>query len=69
MQLGPIIKSKIAKTYGLSISLLERLMTQPLYSRNETLHALGSYNPLLVSLMFIHCKYKSHINTQFEVIC
>ncbi|XP_055509037.1 LOW QUALITY PROTEIN: RNA helicase Mov10l1-like [Leucoraja erinacea] len=58
MQLGPIIKSKIAKTYGLSISLLERLMTQPLYSRNETLHALGSYNPLLVTKLVNN--YRSH---------
>ncbi|XP_051889853.1 RNA helicase Mov10l1 isoform X2 [Pristis pectinata] len=58
MQLGPIIKSRIATTYGLSVSLLERLMAQPLYSRNETLCAFGSYNPLFVTKLVNN--YRSH---------
>ncbi|XP_059844469.1 RNA helicase Mov10l1 [Hypanus sabinus] len=58
MQLGPIQKSKIAKTYGLSISLLERLMTRPLYSRNDILCASGSYNPFFVTKLLNN--YRSH---------
>lgn len=50
MQLGPIIKSKMATLYGLNISLLERLMHRPLYLRDEDAFGpCGSYNPLLVS--------------------
>ncbi|XP_069765517.1 RNA helicase Mov10l1 isoform X5 [Narcine bancroftii] len=58
MQLGPIIKSRIATTYGLSISFLERLMTQSLYSRDDAFCAFGSYNPLLVTKLVNN--YRSH---------
>ncbi|XP_078409442.1 RNA helicase Mov10l1-like [Cetorhinus maximus] len=58
MQLGPIIKSRIATAYGLPISLLERLMTRPSYSRDETFGAFGSYNPLLVTKLVNN--YRSH---------
>ncbi|XP_067915750.1 RNA helicase Mov10l1 [Heterodontus francisci] len=58
MQLGPIIKSRIATAYGLSVSLLERLMTRLSYSRDETFGAFGSYNPLLVTKLVNN--YRSH---------
>uniref|UniRef100_UPI00398F43D6 RNA helicase Mov10l1 isoform X2 n=1 Tax=Pristiophorus japonicus TaxID=55135 RepID=UPI00398F43D6 len=58
MQLGPIMKSRIATAYGLSVSLLERLMSRPLYSRDETFGAFGSYNPLLVTKLVNN--YRSH---------
>lgn len=45
-QLGPVVKSKLAAAFGLGVSLLERLMASPLYSR----HRWG-YNPMLVSSM------------------
>lgn len=45
-QLGPVVKSKLAATFGLGMSLLERLMASPLYSRHH-----WGYNPMLVSSM------------------
>ncbi|XP_067861022.1 RNA helicase Mov10l1-like [Heptranchias perlo] len=57
-QLGPVMKSRIAAAYGLSVSLLERLMMRPLYSRDETFSAFGSYNPLLVTKLVNN--YRSH---------
>nr|XP_056702463.1 RNA helicase Mov10l1 [Euleptes europaea] len=56
MQLGPVIKSKIAAVYGLNVSLMERLMSRPLYLRDED--ACGSYNPLLVTKLVKN--YRSH---------
>ncbi|XP_032914988.1 RNA helicase Mov10l1 isoform X2 [Catharus ustulatus] len=48
-QLGPVIKSKLAKTFGLSVSLLERLSSRDLYLRDEdAFGACGAYNPLLM---------------------
>uniref|UniRef100_A0A8C5MKA9 RNA helicase n=1 Tax=Leptobrachium leishanense TaxID=445787 RepID=A0A8C5MKA9_9ANUR len=59
MQLGPIIKSRIAMVYGLSVSFLERLMSLPLYSRDEDAYgACGNYNPLLVTKLVKN--YRSH---------
>ncbi|XP_026524779.1 RNA helicase Mov10l1 [Notechis scutatus] len=59
MQLGPIIKSKIAMLYGLNISLLERLMHRPLYLRDDdTFGPCGSYNPLLITKLVKN--YRSH---------
>lgn len=50
MQLGPVIKSRLAMAYGLNVSMLERLMSRPAYLRDETTFgACGAYNPLLVS--------------------
>ena len=50
MQLGPVIKSRLAMAYGLNVSMLERLMSRPVYLRDEnTFGACGAYNPLLVS--------------------
>ncbi|ETE70921.1 putative helicase Mov10l1, partial [Ophiophagus hannah] len=59
MQLGPIIKSKIATLYGLNISLLERLMHRPLYLRDDDIFGpCGSYNPLLITKLVKN--YRSH---------
>ncbi|KAM3870151.1 RNA helicase Mov10l1-like [Diretmus argenteus] len=41
-QLGPVVKSKLASAFGLGVSFLERLMANPLYSRDER-----RYNPKL----------------------
>ncbi|KAM9292469.1 RNA helicase Mov10l1 [Morus bassanus] len=49
-QLGPVIKSKIALTFGLNVSLLERLTSREIYLRDEdAFSACGAYNPLLGS--------------------
>nr|XP_008109420.1 PREDICTED: RNA helicase Mov10l1 isoform X3 [Anolis carolinensis] len=59
MQLGPVIKSRLAIVYGLNISLLERLMCRPLYMRDEkAFGACGSYNPLLITKLIKN--YRSH---------
>ncbi|CAM4479218.1 RNA helicase Mov10l1 isoform X1 [Caretta caretta] len=59
MQLGPVIKSRLAMAYGLNVSMLERLMSQSLYQRNkDTFGAYGSYNPLLVTKLLKN--YRSH---------
>ncbi|XP_056429697.1 RNA helicase Mov10l1 isoform X2 [Hyla sarda] len=59
MQLGPVIKSRIALAYGLSISFLERLMALPVYLRDEeTYGACGNYNPLLITKLMKN--YRSH---------
>ncbi|XP_029472882.1 RNA helicase Mov10l1 isoform X1 [Rhinatrema bivittatum] len=58
-QLGPVIKCRLAKAYGLNVSLLERLMTRPMYQRDQkTYGACGSYNPLLVTKLVKN--YRSH---------
>uniref|UniRef100_G1P7T8 RNA helicase Mov10l1 n=1 Tax=Myotis lucifugus TaxID=59463 RepID=G1P7T8_MYOLU len=52
MQLGPVIKSRLAMAYGLNVSMLERLMARPVYLRDEdAFGACGAYNPLLVTLL------------------
>ncbi|KAG8577391.1 hypothetical protein GDO81_010159 [Engystomops pustulosus] len=59
MQLGPVIKSRIALSYGLGVSLLERLMALPIYLRDEeTYGACGNYNPLLITKL--KKNYRSH---------
>ncbi|KAM5335673.1 RNA helicase Mov10l1 [Glossophaga mutica] len=59
MQLGPVIKSRLAVAYGLSVSLLERLMSRPVYLRDEdAFGACGAYNPLLVTKLVKN--YRSH---------
>ncbi|XP_039244695.1 RNA helicase Mov10l1 isoform X3 [Pipra filicauda] len=58
-QLGPVIKSKLALTFGLSISLLERLTSRELYLRDEdAFGACGAYNPLLITKLTKN--YRSH---------
>ncbi|KAK7162511.1 hypothetical protein R3I93_006737 [Phoxinus phoxinus] len=52
-QLGPVVKSRLAAVFGLGVSLLERLMGNPLYSCSER-----GYNPLLVTKLVYN--YRSH---------
>ncbi|XP_037369257.1 RNA helicase Mov10l1 isoform X2 [Talpa occidentalis] len=59
MQLGPVIKSRLAMAYGLHVSMLERLMSRPAYLRDEdAFGACGAYNPLLVTKLVKN--YRSH---------
>uniref|UniRef100_H0UXJ7 RNA helicase Mov10l1 n=1 Tax=Cavia porcellus TaxID=10141 RepID=H0UXJ7_CAVPO len=59
MQLGPVIKSRLAMAYGLNVSMLERLMLRPVYQRDEhAFGACGAYNPLLVTKLVKN--YRSH---------
>ncbi|XP_032201726.1 RNA helicase Mov10l1 isoform X4 [Mustela erminea] len=59
MQLGPVIKSRLAMAYGLSVSMLERLMSRQVYLRDENAFgACGAYNPLLVTKLVKN--YRSH---------
>nr|XP_026646168.1 RNA helicase Mov10l1 isoform X1 [Zonotrichia albicollis] len=58
-QLGPVIKSKLAQSFGLSMSLLERLSSRELYLRDEdAFGACGAYNPLLITKLTKN--YRSH---------
>ncbi|NXJ95770.1 M10L1 helicase, partial [Corythaixoides concolor] len=58
-QLGPVIKSKLALTFGLNMSLLERLTSRELYLRDEdAFSACGAYNPLLITKLIKN--YRSH---------
>lgn len=51
MQLGPVIRSKLAKGHNLDLSLLERLVDMPIYARDEGKCAdHGAYDPLLVNI-------------------
>ncbi|XP_023180568.1 RNA helicase Mov10l1 [Xiphophorus maculatus] len=52
-QLGPIVKSNLAMAFGLGISLLERLMANPLYTKQD-----WGYNPKLVTKLIYN--YRSH---------
>ncbi|XP_030741530.2 RNA helicase Mov10l1 [Echinops telfairi] len=59
MQLGPVIKSRLAMAYGLNVSMLERLMLRSVYLRDEdAFGACGAYNPLLVTKLVKN--YRSH---------
>ncbi|XP_062396748.1 putative helicase mov-10-B.1 [Sardina pilchardus] len=54
-QLGPILRSPIAKQHGLELSLLERLMkNNQLYKKDET----GHYNSRYVTKLLLN--YRSH---------
>ncbi|XP_058500594.1 RNA helicase Mov10l1 [Solea solea] len=52
-QLGPVVKSKLATAFGLGVSMLERLMSNPLYTRQD-----WGYNPKLVTKLIYN--YRSH---------
>ena len=45
-QLGPIVRSPLASTFGLSVSVLERLMARPVYAKrtDAALAATGGYD-------------------------
>ncbi|NXX82385.1 M10L1 helicase, partial [Urocolius indicus] len=58
-QLGPVIKSRIAVNFGLSVSLLERLTSREMYLRDEDAFGVcGAYNPLLITKLVKN--YRSH---------
>ncbi|XP_010014147.1 PREDICTED: putative helicase Mov10l1, partial [Nestor notabilis] len=58
-QLGPVIKSKIALTFGLNMSFLERLTSREIYQRDkDAFAACGAYNPLLITKLTKN--YRSH---------
>jgi putative helicase MOV10L1 len=57
-QLGPVLMSQHSSSYGLNISLLERLSNNPLYSRNKSFAASGYYNPNLLTKLVRN--YRSH---------
>ncbi|XP_026724105.1 RNA helicase Mov10l1 isoform X2 [Athene cunicularia] len=58
-QLGPVIKSKIALSFGLNMSLMERLTSREIYLRDEdAFGACGAYNPLLITKLVKN--YRSH---------
>lgn len=72
LQLGPVLRSKFAKQFGLELSFLERLIGMPLYERNEDMFAdHGSYDPLLVSCtntlqpLYKHMTYKNNNRAYF----
>lgn len=59
LQLGPVLRSKFAKDFGLDLSFLERLICTALYERNEEMFAdHGAYDPLLVTKLVDN--YRSH---------
>lgn len=67
MQLGPVIKSRLAMAYGLNVSMLERLMSRPAYLRDENAFgACGAYNPLLVSSKLSALSHKWKKSKQLE---
>ena len=59
MQLGAVLKCRLAAELGLGTSFIERLMSLPLYARNDDHPFHGCYDPLLVSMVQIfavqHC--------------
>jgi putative helicase MOV10L1 len=58
-QLGAVIQSAIARTHGLDVSLLERLINRPCYQRDEHHYAdCGNYNPFCVTKLVDN--YRSH---------
>ncbi|MCO5562977.1 hypothetical protein L7F22_016613 [Adiantum nelumboides] len=57
-QLGPIIRSPIAKKFGLGISLLERLSNRPLYNYSSERGNVGEFNKAVVTKLIRN--YRSH---------
>lgn len=62
MQLGPVIRSKLAKGHNFDLSLLERLVDMPIYARDEDKFVdHGAYNPLLVNISkYMHFSVHLH---------
>ena len=59
-QLGPVVKSKLATAFGLGVSLMERLMANPLYARHD-----WGYNPKLVGALRTKSIIFSKLNVFF----
>lgn len=62
MQLGPVIRSKLAKSHNFDLSLLERLVDMPIYARDKGKFVdHGAYNPLLVNILnYLHFSVHLH---------
>jgi superfamily I DNA and/or RNA helicase len=58
-QLGPIVRSSLAKAFGFEVSLLERLMGRDVYARDEhSMATSGGYNSAFVTKLVNN--YRSH---------
>ena len=61
MQLGPVLRSSIAKDYGLQLSYLERVMDMDLYKRDESKFVNhGSYDPMLVCITLMVYSFRHY---------
>lgn len=71
MQLGPVIRSKLAKGHNFDLSLLERLVDMPIYARDEDKFVdHGAYNPLLVSILnYLHFSVHLHQVHFISFVC
>ena len=59
-QLGPVLQSPEAKTYGFGVSFLERLSMTKLYRRNESkFQDHGNYDPMLVTKLIRNYRYST----------
>jgi len=58
-QLGPIIRSEVAKQFGLEKSLLERLTQREPYSRSDEADVLGNHFDKRMITKLVH-NYRSH---------
>ena len=57
-QLGAVVKSKLAKTYGLGVSLMERLMEYDPYKQKMPSDGVqGGYNPRLITKLTKNYRY------------
>jgi len=69
MQLGPVLRSTIAKDYGLQLSYLERIMDLNMYKRDEAKYANhGCYDPMLVCLHLLSPVCSFYIYVQIHKI-
>ena len=65
-QLGAVIKSKISEACGLTVSLLERVMSHPPYQRHELIFKdVGNYDPNLV--IYLKLLYMTNTVTCLEI--
>lgn len=71
MQLGPVIRSKLAKGHNFDLSLLERLVDMPIYARDEDKFVdHGAYNPLLVNILnYLHFSVHLHQVHFISFVC
>jgi helicase MOV-10 len=58
-QLGPVVHSAVANEAGLGMSLLERMISRPIYARDNTRHAAhGGFDPACIQKLVDN--YRSH---------
>ena len=57
-QLGAVVKSPLAKSFGLDVSLMERLMNNKMYMKSVGLYGdHGGYNPKLVTKLINNYRF------------